>query len=181
MSADTVTDAVVAWLGGGHVTGLVQVLDAAPWFLDGHAWDLDSGLGWGAVGVVHLLHEDERRIAMGGAHGGLKEVVYHIGISTTFKYVIPNGYDTTGTATTYRRALNTLLDGIRTRIRADRTLGTSSGGVEIGGTGSIVQAGEGDGTGNPDITIDRDLPTRDGAYIVSRNLIQFQILEVAAT
>ena len=181
MTADTVTDAVVNWLGAPNVLGLVQVLDAAPWFLDGHAWELDAGLGWGGIGLIHLLHEDEHRIAMGGAHGGLKQVTYHVGLQTIFKYVIPNGWDPTQQATGYRQSLNQLLDGIRTRLRQDRTLGTSTGGVTVGEDGAILQVGEGDGSGAPDITIDRDLPRRDGAFLTSLNLIQFTIIEIAAT
>jgi len=186
MSADTVTDAVVNWFGPPNVVGLNKVWDAAPWFDGAVNFDLASELGWGAVSFVHLSREGERRIAMGGSQGGIKKVVYDVAIAIQFKFVIPTDYDPQSGPTAYRRALNTLLDGMRTRLRQDRTMGTAPGvdglgGIDIATTGSILQAGEGDGSGGEDIIVERDLPRKDVGILWSWNSFNFQVVEMAAT
>lgn len=186
MSADTTTDAIVNWFGPPNVVGLNRLWDAAPWFDGAVNWELASELGWGAVGYVHLAHEEERRIAMGGSRGGIKQVTYDVALALQFKLVIPTDYDPQTTPALYRRSLNTLLDGIRTRLRQDRTLGTAPGvdglgGIDISSTGSILQVGEGDGLGAPDIVVDRDLPRKDVGILWAWNSVQFKVVEMVAS
>ena len=186
MSADTVIDAIVAWCGPPHIIGLNKLWDAVPWFDGAGNWQIQDQLGWGAVGYIHLAHEDERRIAMGGSRGGIKQVTNDVAIATQFKFVMPASFDPDTGPSSYRRALNQLLDGIRGRIRADRTLGTAPGldglgGIDIDAAGSILQVGEGDGAGGPDIVVDRDLPRRDNQVLWSWNSVGFKVIELAAT
>lgn len=182
MSADTVHQAIINWLAPPAVTGL-NSLDAPPWFLDGSAFKLDSTLHWGAMGFVWLDHEAEHRIAMGGNPGGLKQVTYNAGIKLVMQYMIPRDLDVTRHATDYRTCMNQLTDGIKTRLRQGRTLGTSTGGVDIPAEGAIIMAGEGDGSGSPDIEIDRDLPRKDndGRRVWSFILVRFMVVEVVPT
>jgi hypothetical protein len=185
MSADTVTDAIVAWLSPPYVVGLNKVYAGPPWFEGAPAWNLDSELGWGAVGLVHIARESEHRIAMGGPDGGLKQVDYEIGLFLHFKYVIPENVDPDTEPVGYTRPLNGLLDGIRRRLRADRTLGTAAGlsgmgGVEVGPEGAIIQVAEGDGSGGPDIVVNRDIPKRDVGIIWNWSLVEFHVVEIVA-
>ncbi len=181
MSADNVIDTLQGWLAPPNVIGLNAVLDAAPWFLDGYDWQLDQQLGWGAVGVLHIAHEDETRAAMGpivgGVPTGMKEYHYDVGIITLFKYVIPALSDQSLVATGYRRALNGLLDGIKVRLRAYRT--QTAQGAQLTPEGTVLFVGEGDTHGSPDIVLDRDLPRRDIGVLWSKNLITFHVVEVA--
>jgi hypothetical protein len=185
VSADSVVDAVVNWFSPPAVIGLNKVYDCAPWFQDGSDWDLAGQLGWGATGFVHLAHEAETREAMGGTVGGLKKVVYDVGLVLLFQYLIPAGVDVNASGTGYRRPLNQLLEGVKTRLREDRTLGAASGvsglgGVEIAPGGSILAAGEGDGSSGADIVIDRDIPRKDLGKVWSWQLVEFKVIEIVA-
>ena len=188
MTAQSVTDAVVAWFQPPAVVGLNELGPGIPWFEDGSAWRLDSQLGWGAIGFVHRSHESERRIAYGGTTSGIKQVVYDVAIVLLFKYLIGRDQDIQNTSQAYVPCLNQLLDGMKDRLRADRTLGTAPGisglgGIQIAPGGSILQAGEGDGSGAADVTIDRDYPRRDkqGGTIWSWNDFTFQVVEMVNT
>ena len=186
MTAQSVTDAVTAWFQPPAVPGLNQVLPGIPWFEDGSMWQLDSELGWGAIGFVHIARESERREAMGGNVSGIKIVTYSVGLVLLFQYLIGRDEDIQASCTGYVEPLNTLLDGVKNHLRADRTLGTAPGisglgGIEITPGGSIFSAGEGDGSGSPDITIDRDVPRRDVGKIWSWQLVEFTVREAVNT
>jgi hypothetical protein len=172
VSADEVVDAVTAWFQPPAVEGLNLVLDAAPWFVDGANFQLDSELGWGAVGFVWVDSQEEQRIALGGAHGGLKWVKFQVSLAVIFQMVIPRDADLQAIATGYRRPLNAVLDGVVDRLRQDRTLGGAPG---------VFQAGEGDGTGSDDIMIVRELPKRDVGKVWSMNNIEFTVTQVVAS
>ncbi len=188
MSADNVIDTLTNWLAPPNVVGLNAVYDAAPWFIDGAAWELDSQLGWGAIGCLWIDHDDEVRIAAGGiasdgTPAGIKALHYDMGLLLIFKYVIPALSDQAVAATGYRRALNGLLDGIKVRLRATRGAGGPTGGTGgalVTPAGTILSIAEGR-DGSPDITSDRDLPKRDTGILWAKNLIQFHVTEVAAT
>ena len=186
MSSDSVTDALVAWLDAPNVIGLSRVYDEAPWYVEPTSWDLAAQLGWGAVGFIHINHEQEHRVAMGGSQGGIKQIDYDVGVVLCFQYLIGSTIDPDSGSTGYRRPLNQLLDGVRARLRQDRTIGTAPGvdglgGIEIEPGGSILQVGEGDGTSGVDITVTRDLPRRAPGKIWSWQLVEFKVVEFAVT
>ena len=186
MAADDVIYALQSWLAPPAIIGLNAVYDAAPWFTDGADFTLSAELGWGAIGVLDVAHEEETRIAMGGSHGGLKLGLYQVGILVIFQQVVPQLSDQRAAATSYRRARNGLLKAIKMRLREDRVIGTGMGldgvpGIGVTEEGAILQVGEGDGMGSPDIVIDHDLPKRDVGKIWSNSLIRLHVQEVIAT
>jgi hypothetical protein len=90
--------------------------------------------------LVHSPSGEERRTAVAGAHGGLKlvrhEIVLHLYLYSTAEY-----------AEDAQDAFYELLDRIRERIHADRTLGSGGFEARLDGVPDPrgLQAGEGDG------------------------------------
>jgi hypothetical protein len=62
-------------------------------------------------------------------------------------------------------SLDDLLDALKKRLRADPTLGL--------GAGAKIQAAQHENA----LTIARDLPKRDGGYVRSWNVLEFQVTE----
>lgn len=176
------TDAITSWLGPPAVVGLNEVHAGPPYFADGGSWELDSQLGWGAIGFVWLASDRERRLSLPW-QTGMKAVTYDATIELVFKYVIGPNEDQKTAATAYVRPLNNLLEGVKNRIREDPLFGTRPGNTNpvVTSAGLLLQAGQGDVDGGlDDITLDRDYPRRDsgGGVLWSWNVIHFNVVEV---
>jgi hypothetical protein len=155
------------------------VIEGAPLIMDGAQFRLDSEQGWGAIGFIHLQHQDEHRLAFGGQ----KMVTYEVALMMLFQMVVRPDFDLYASPAAYQDPLDTLLDGAVTLLRSSHTLGTSPGPNGVGGitvvpSGTLFQAGEGDLEGqSTDIIIDSDLPRRDVGKVWSWHAIMFRVVE----
>ena len=140
-----VRDGVCRWFGGAYdpesrtyrtpqVEGLGVVRRARPKREDNADFFLgqpSSGAVMGSWMWVHIDSGTESRAAFAGAYGGLKFIT-----SAVVLHVFMRSY--AAFAEDAQDAFYDLLEGLRTRIRADRCMGT--GGFEVGG----FDVGEGD-------------------------------------
>ena len=159
-SAD-IRSAVVKYFTG--TTGLTSVSKDEPWYMDGQMW-IQNGLE-GTASFVHINHQSETRVDLGGLGGGKKAVTYDVALVVAYQYRIPT--DTGGGMDTWVDGLDAVLDAVVAKLRADQTLG-------CGSAGPVWSAGEQD----MDIAIQRELPTRDGGKVWSVNYVMFKVIEI---
>lgn len=160
-SAD-IRSAVVNYFTG--TPGLASVSRDEPWFMNGQMW-LSNGLE-GTASFVHIDHQTETRVAMGGQGGGKKAVTYDIALVIAYQYLIPAD-GSAGQLDTWVDGLDKVLDAIVAKLRADQTLG-------CGSSGPVWSAGEQD----MDIAIQRELPVRDRGKVWSVNYVMFKVTEI---
>jgi hypothetical protein len=94
---------------------------------DNHAdyfWGQPPGARTGAQIVVVIGRSTERRIALGGAHGGMKHVLYEVTLNVFVRSNCTHAEDA-------QDDVYALRDALLEHMRADRTLG-----------GAVFQAGE---------------------------------------
>jgi hypothetical protein len=115
-----------------------------------------DGSGSGASAFVYIEREREYRRALGGAQGGKKEIVYEVGLVVTFRSN-KSGDQAMGD-------YDSVVENIKSRLRADRTLGAP---------GVVFQAGE-SGTG---IEIISDLPKKIGQLVEIWSVVRFTVSE----
>lgn len=153
------------------VTGLVRVYADQPWRVDGSEFaEAFAGAATsGAVGYVHISDRQETRITFPQGGGGQKQVRYTVGLVVMYRYLIPTEPETPAD---WVGDLDTMLDALVDRLRADPTLGAP---------GVIFQAGEGDGPGTVDVVIRRDPPRRTPATVESWNVIEFTAVQIDIT
>jgi hypothetical protein len=149
MGYATVRQSVADWIAPPNVPGITKVYQAQPPFISGEDYGLFTvptySLGEqtaGCFAFVHVNDSVERRIAVGGATDGRKEITYQVGIVLPFIALKP-------TDDSYIGAWDAIADNLKARIRANRTLGQD--GL------TIFQAGEGEA----DLHIASDLPRID--------------------
>lgn len=166
MADGLVRQAVQAWLAGASIPGLQKVYLDVPWFIDGNSWDLTSN-DWGAISMVHLNDSKESRLTLGAAIGGTKMAEHTVAVIVRYQYLIPDNLPTGQDFDAWVTGLDTIIDGIKDRIRSSPTLGTAPGGV-------VFQAGQ----SQNDIRITRDMPLFDGGRVWSWSAIEFDVTEV---
>lgn len=159
-SADIRT-AVVNYFTG--TTGLATVSKDEPWFMNGQMW-IANGIE-GTASFIHIDHQTETKVAVGGLGGGKKAVTYDVALVIAYQYRIPT--DTGGQLDTWVDGLDAVLDAIVAKLRADPSLG-------CGSAGPVWQAGIQD----MDIAIQRELPIRDGGKVWSVNYVMFKVTEI---
>lgn len=173
MSASQLRAAITAWLQPPAVPGLTRVYPAFPVFAPGQDWRLEEGQGSGAVGYVHLAQQRERRITIGGEHGGTKQVMWQVALVLVYRHLLPSSVIDSGedTAAGWAGPYDRLIDAVCERLRADRTLGTG---------GAVVwQAAEGSGDGaGDDLVIDSDLPAVNAGQVVQFTAITFTAIQM---
>lgn len=135
MSRRTVRAGLTAYLQPPAVAGLGNVFSTAR--QPATDSDLMGGLVGKSVaaGYLHIGNQREKRVALGGAHGGWKRRVYEVHIVIVFRSDEPLADDVVG-------AHDDLLDALITRLEADRTWG-----------GCVWQGGEGEAMGDNDLTV----------------------------
>jgi hypothetical protein len=170
LSRVTVRQAVTGWLTPQTVTGLAKIEGWPSKVTNEGDFDLGAaGNGSGAVVFVHLEHQNEKRIALGGPNSGLKWRGYTVVLLCIFRGNDPMS-EVVG------QANDAFLDSLVARIQADRKLGTENLGAPI------FQAGEGGDTGGPDIEVDGALPRPMRAGVTQVfSTVRFQVAEVLQT
>jgi hypothetical protein len=164
LSATTITAAIQSFLTG--TPGITKLYKDAPWEMSGDNWQ--SADIPGTPAFLHLDHYTESRIALGGEHGGKKQVDYTVSLVLLYQYLIPSdlgGAD----KDVWVDDLNTLLDAVVTKMRSDRSFGCNA-------AGPIFEAGNQD----QGIIISRDLPHWDtgGGKVRSWVRVEFKVTEI---
>lgn len=95
----------------------------------------------GAAVYIHLVSQDEQRIAIGGPTSGRKMVTYQVGL-ITYLLSVQTDVQKAGADN------DTLLDGLVSYIRTNRTANSTA----------IFQWGEGNQAGAPDIHVIASMP-----------------------
>ena len=115
---------------------------------------------------IHLDHYTESRIALGGEHGGKKQVDYTASLVLLYQYLIPSDLDGAD-KDVWVDGLNELLDAVVDRMRSDRAFG-------CGSTGPVFEAANQD----QGIQISRDLPHWDRGKVRCWVRVEFKITEI---
>ena len=160
--------AVREFLAVPPIPGLRNVYRGIPTYVAGEDWSPQVDTGWAAVAAVHVMEKRETRIALGGAHGGQKQVDYLVDLVIAFRWIPPgDGLTEDGVTDGWTDAFDQLLNDIETRIRSDRTFG-----------GSLYQAGE----GTDDIATRVDFPTvDDNGTVLIWAALEFHVTEILTT
>ena len=163
MSRATVRAAIQAFLSG--TGGITTLYKDAPWGMTGDNWQTANIPG--TPGFIHLDHSGESRTALGGEHGGFKQVDYTVSLVLLYQYIIPPD---AASKDAWVDNLDSLLDNVVARIRSDRAFGTN-------GT-PIFEAGNQD----QGIQISQDLPHWDQGAGKVRNWVrvEFKVSEWVA-
>ena len=164
MSESTVTAAIKSFLTG--VPGLTKLYKDAPWEMTGDNWQTATIPG--TPGFLHMDHSTEHRIALGGEHGGFKQVDYTYSLVLLYQYLIPSdlgGAD----KDVWSDGLVALTDAVKGRMRSDRAFGC------VGGS-PIFEAGNQDNG----IKISKDLPHWDqgGGKVRNWVRVEFDVTEI---
>lgn len=163
MSRASVRSAVTAFFAPPAVAGLNNVFRSEPRLVQGQQFfaGQPAGVGSGAIGIVFIEAEREQRRAIGGATSGKKRVDYEVGLIVKFRSNKTSGQ-------TAMDDYDIIIDGIKTKLRSDRTLGSAL----------IFSAGEGGEQGVPDIEVISDLPKKDeGNLITVWGVVKFKCCE----
>jgi hypothetical protein len=162
VSRANVRAAVAQWFDPGAVPGLFAIHRAEPKIIPGSDYGLEAfgtnvGNGSGAYAVVHIADERETRIAIGGAHSGMKHITYDVALVIHFRSVKPDAIEAMDD-------YDTLIEAVKQRLRADRNLGQPT---------SVWQAGSDPG----DIHIQSDLPAQDDGSVYIWSVMEFKVIE----
>jgi len=163
MSRATVRAAIQAFLTG--IPGITNLYKDAPWELSGDNWQT-NGLP-GTPAFLHIDYSTESRKAVGGDHGGFKEVEYTVSLVVLYQYIIPSDV---ASKDVWVDGLDNLLVATVDKIRSDRAFGTN-------GT-VIFEAGNQD----QGIQIHHDLPhwDKDAGKVRNWVRVEFKVSEWVA-
>ena len=153
------------FFNGTPIPGLNNVFAAKPTFVSGQAFNLSYNGGNGAVAYLHFMGSSETRATLGAGTSGSKAVTTHVGLVVIYQYMGANqpGDD----VDSWVLALDDILDGLKTLIRSDPTLGT-------GGTTSLFQGGQ---DGNDIVLMSQDAVI-DRGKVLSWNALEFTVEEI---
>jgi hypothetical protein len=158
MSRSTVRQQVATYLQSGYISGLNQIFTSFPKRINFQT-NAQPGIPSRAALIVFIQNENESRIAIGGAHSGWKRVDFNLILQVYFQSS-QNG------AEKAMDDFDTLIDGIKDRLRADHNFGDI--------TGNIVWQGA-----EPAITTSYGEPaTSDGGVTDIYAQIQFLVTEM---
>lgn len=117
MSRQTVRESVAAFFAPPAVQGLNKVFTARPKRGEGtwYRYGQPAGTPSGAFAVVFIESEYEQRIAIGGEHSGKKRVFYTVRLDVYCHSVERHSEDAMA-------FFDTVIDGIKDRLRSDRRL-----------------------------------------------------------
>ena len=146
---------------GTVYTALPKIANEADLFTSSY-----PGNGLGAVIYMFFTHQEETRIALGGAHDGRKFRPYDLGLLIVFKSDLRQTVD--GQA-----AFDEFIDALTGWIQADRNAGNPA---------VIFQWGEGGVNGGPDIRLEYTFPrTVDGGVTIFQAVCHVTTCEVLDT
>lgn len=146
------------WLVSGNIQTLNQIFTSFPKRINYQVNSQPGQLSRSAV-VIFIQTENERRIAIGGAHNGWKRIDYSV-ILQVYQHSLERDSEAA------MAAFDTLIDNIKARLRADHNFGDTSG--------TLVWQGA-----EPEINVTYGEPaTNDGAATETFAEIQFTVTEM---
>ena len=154
MSRETVRQAVANYLTAQNIPAL-SVYEAMPKQSD--PFPIVPGTATTAIAFPFIAAQDEKRLGM-----GKKQITYTVTLAVECYSTQQLGEDAQSDA-------DAIFESVLEAVRADPQLGTANSALPL------LQAGEGDGVGTPDLRLDQDLPitaeTETGVYIWARMAI----------
>lgn len=108
-----------SWLVAGNIAGLNQVFTSFPKRIDFQVNSQPGQLSRSAV-VIFIQSERENRLAIGGAYNGWKRVDYSV-ILQVYQHSLERQSQSAMTS------FDSLIDAIKTRLRADHNFGDATG------------------------------------------------------
>lgn len=120
------------WLSTGNITNLNQIFTSFPKRIN---YQVNSTAGQlsRAAAVIFIQSERETRLAIGGATSGWKRVDYSI-IIQVYQHSMERNAEAAMTS------FDTLIDAIKTRLRADHNFGDSTGTLVWQGAEPVITA-----------------------------------------
>lgn len=108
-----------SWLVGGNISGLNQIFTSFPKRIDFQVNSQAGQLSRSAL-VIFISSERETRLAIGGAFNGWKRIDYSI-ILQVYQHSLERKSQDAMTS------FDSLIDDIKTRLRADHNFGDATG------------------------------------------------------
>lgn len=142
--------------------GISNAFKDEPHYVSNDSWYTEDGIH-GTVAYVHLDSESETRLVITGFPEAGQQITYRVGLVVLYEYLIP---DDELSPDDWVDGLDDVIDALKERLRVDPHLGTGPDGV-------IWSAAQHEGA----LSISRDLPRKDGGYVRSWNVLQFQVTE----
>lgn len=121
-----------SWLQGGNISGLNQIFTSFPKRINYQVNSQPGQLSRSAA-VIFIQSEREKRIAIGGAHSGWKQVDYGVVVQLYQHSMERNSEDAMA-------SFDTLVDAIKDRLRADHNFGDTSGNLVWQGAEPVITA-----------------------------------------
>lgn len=163
MASADVRAAVTTFFQNANIAGLNKVHSAPPFWADGSEWKLNLQGGSGSIGALHLVEDQESRIAV-PALTGVKQVHYQVGLMIFYQWLLPSGTLTPVDEAAWAGPLDTIIDGVKARLRSDPNCGMPS----------VVWQSAQDPN---DVTVRRDLPRLMSGKVLSWNVVEFHVYE----
>jgi len=122
------------------VDGINQVFTSFPKRIDFQVNALPSQLSRCAA-VIHIESENENRLAIGGAHSGVKRIDYSVAIQLFHHSMERNSEDA-------MNDLDNVVDNLKTVLRSDHQFGDPSGNLVWQGAEPVISANYGEPMSN---------------------------------
>ena len=122
------------------VDGINQVFTSFPKRIDFQVNALPSQLSRCAA-VIHIESENENRLAIGGAHSGIKRIDYAVAIQLFHHSMERNSEDA-------MNDLDNVIDNLKTVLRSDHQFGDTTGTLVWQGGEPIIQVAYGEPLSN---------------------------------
>jgi len=123
-----------------NVDGINQVFTSFPKRIDFQVNALPSQLSRCAA-VIHIESENENRLAIGGAHSGVKRIDYSVAIQLFHHSMERNSEDA-------MNDLDNVVDNLKTVLRSDHQFGDPSGNLVWQGAEPVISASYGEPMSN---------------------------------
>lgn len=158
MSRSQVRSQLSSFLSGASITNLNQVWTSFPKQLN-YQLNATAGQKTRAQVVVYIEHENEYRIALGGATSGKKRIDYDIALQVFTHSMQSNSEDS-------MNDFDAIIDGIKDRLRSDHRFGDS--------TGNLIWQGA-----EPQLSVDYSEPAMsDRGATEIWAVIRFQVTQI---
>lgn len=173
MSIQSVLDGMCTYFGGAYdpdtrtyrssplsAVGVVRRAWAVDDILADYFNGMDPGARTGCQIVAWIPRDSEQRFALGGEHGGMKNVRYEVELAVYIRSRTPHAEDA-------QDDVYALRDALKGHMRADRTLG-----------GACFEAGEAVDGGRGSIDCEYGQPETKAGLTKSFLLMSFTALEI---